>query len=205
MATHMAAIAAATTSAPYTGQAPTPTDWLTYNEFLKRFKMRWISSNNGMEVITRITKMKQMGSVADYNSVFVTTAYDTGLNDAALVPYYRMGLKPTVLRQILSSETFKGMTISEWVDKATMVDDIYQISMGNQRGGTTSSKLKKRRDNNMDINTVKMTKGKGKGIPREKREHLQSEGKCFHCEKKYEPGHMCQKKKEAQRKWNERD
>jgi hypothetical protein len=98
------------------------------------------------------------------------------------------------------------MTVSEWVDKATAVDDIYQISMGNQRGGgNSSSKPKKRRDNDMDVDTVKTTKGKGKGILREKREHLQSEGKCFHCEKKYEPGHMCQKKKEAQKKWNERD
>jgi hypothetical protein len=128
LAAHTAALVAATMAAPYLGQAPTLSTWLTFDSFLARFKTRWILSNNRMEVIAKITKMKQMGSVVDYN-------YDTGLNDMALIPYYRMGLKPA----------------------------------------------------------------------REKWEHLQSEGKCFHCKKEYEPGYMCQKKREAQKKWSEHD
>jgi hypothetical protein len=175
---HNAAVAASTATGPYTGQAPDPSEWLTYANFLSRFRGRWISSNNGMEAIAKIARMKQTGSVADYNSAFVTVAYDTGLNDSALIPYYRMGLKPAVLMRILSSETFKGTTVGEWVDKATEVDDIWQIAMGNRGGGgNNSSKPRKRRDDNMDIDTVKTTKGKGKGISKDKREHLRSEGK----------------------------
>jgi hypothetical protein len=181
-------------------------DWLTYDNFIARFRTRWISSNNGMEAITKIARMKQTGSVADYNSAFITVAYDTGLNDSALIPYYRMGLKPTVLMRILSSETFVGDKINQWIDKATAVDDIWHITMGNKTGGgNNSSKQKKRRDDDMDVDMVKTTKGKGKGIPREKRECLRNEGKCFQCEEKYEPGHMCKKKREAQRTYNNRD
>jgi hypothetical protein len=113
-----------------------------------------------------------------------------------------MGLKPPVLMRILSSETFVGMMIGQWVNKAMVVDNIWQISIGNKGGGSNFSKNKKRKDDDMDIDTVKMTKGKGKGISWSKQEQLQSEGKCFHCKKKYEPGHMCQSKKEAQKKWS---
>jgi hypothetical protein len=201
VAAHNAAVAALTATGPYTRQAPDLSDWLTYDNFLVRFRTRWILSNNGMEAIT-----KQMGSVADYNSAFVTIAYDTGLNDTALIPYYRMGLKPAVLMRILSSETFKGNTITNWVDKATAMDDIWHIAMGNKGGGSSFSKnTKKKRDDDMDVDMVKTTKGKGKGISKDKRERLRSEGKCFQCEKKYEPGHMCQKKKEAQKAYNNRD
>jgi hypothetical protein len=78
--------------------------------------------------------------------------------------------------------------------------------MGNKTGGgNNSSKQRKRRDDDMDVDTVKTTRGKGKGIPKDKRDRLQSEGKCFHCEKKYEPGHMCPKKKEAQKTYNKRN
>jgi hypothetical protein len=169
---HNAAVAASMATGPYTGQAPTPSDWLTYDQFISRFRTRWISSNNGMEAITKITRMKQTGSVADYNSVFVTVAYNTGLGDSALIPYYRMGLKPAVLMRILSSETFVGNTIDQWIDKAMAVDDIWHIAMGNKAGGNNSSKQRKRRDNDMDVDTVKTTRGKGKGIPKDKREHL---------------------------------
>jgi hypothetical protein len=170
---HNAVVAASMATGPYIGQAPDLSDWLTYNQFLSRFRTRWILSNNGMEAITKIARMKQTGSVVDYNSVFVTIAYNTGLNDSVLIPYYRMGLKPAVLMRILSSETFQGNTIDKWIDKATVVDNIWHIAMGNKTGGgNNSSKQKKRRDDNMDVNMVKMTKGKGKGIPREKREHL---------------------------------
>jgi hypothetical protein len=145
LAIHVTAVATATTSAPYTGQAPTLSEWLTFDAFLKRFKARWISSNNRMEAITKIAKVKQMGSVMDYNSAFVTVAYNMGSNDTALIPYYRMGLKPAVLMRILSSETFKGTTIVQWVDKATAVNDIWQIAMGNKGGGSNFSKAKKRK------------------------------------------------------------
>jgi hypothetical protein len=85
------------------------------------------------------------------------------------------------------------------------VDDIWHIAMGNKTGGGNSSKQKKRRDDDMDIDMVKTTKGKGKGISRDKREHLRSKGRCFQCEGKYEPGHMCQKKKEGRRAYNDGD
>jgi hypothetical protein len=115
---HNTAVAASTATSPYTGQAPTPPDWLTYNQFILRFRTRWISSNNGMEVITKIARMKQMGSVVDYNSMFVTVAYDTGLGDSALILYYRMGLKPAVLMRILSLETFVGNTVNQWINSS---------------------------------------------------------------------------------------
>jgi hypothetical protein len=83
LATHATAVAMATMTVPFTGQAPTPSEWLTFDAFLERFKARWISSNNGMEAIIKIAKMKQTGSVADYNSVLVTVAYNTSLNDTA--------------------------------------------------------------------------------------------------------------------------
>jgi hypothetical protein len=118
-----------------------------------------------------------------------------------------MGLKPAVLMRILSSETFKGDTMQQWIDKATTVDEIWHIAMGNKTGGNSSSKQRKRRDDDMDVDTVKTTKGKGKGkgISKDKRERLRSEGKCFQCEAKYEPGHMCSKKKEARKAYNDRD
>jgi hypothetical protein len=83
---HNDAVAASTATGPYTGQAPVPSTGLTYDNFIARFRTRWISSNNGMEVISKIARIKQTGSVADYNSVFVTVAYDTGLQDNALIP-----------------------------------------------------------------------------------------------------------------------
>jgi hypothetical protein len=134
-------------------------DWLTYDQFILRFRTRWILSNNGMEVIAKIARIKQTGSVADYNSTFVTIAYDTGLGDSALIPYYRMGLKSAMLMRILSSETFVGDMIQQWIDKATAVDDIWHIAMGNKTGGgNNSSKQRKRRDDDMDVNAVKTTK-----------------------------------------------
>jgi hypothetical protein len=205
---HNAAVAATTATGPYTGQAPTPSDWLTYDNFIVRFRTRWILSNNGMEAITKIARMKQTGSVTDYNSAFVTVAYNTGLNNNTLIPYYRMGLKSAMLMRILSSEMFVGNMIQQWIDKATAVDDIWHIAMGNKAGGgNNSSKQRKRRDNNMDVDTVKTTKGKGKGkgISKDKRDRLRSEGRCFQCEGKYEPGHMCQKKKEARKAYNDGD
>jgi hypothetical protein len=118
---HNAVVVASTATSPYTGQAPIPSDWLTYNNFIT-----WISSNNGMEAITKIARMKQTGSVVDYNSMFVTIAYDTGLNDSALIPYYRMGLKPAILMRILSSETFVGDKINQWIV-------VYSRGRGNPR------------------------------------------------------------------------
>jgi hypothetical protein len=61
---HNAAVVATTATGPYTGQAPIPSDWLTYKQFIKRFRARWISSNNEMEAIAKIAKIKQTGSVA---------------------------------------------------------------------------------------------------------------------------------------------
>jgi hypothetical protein len=179
---------------------------LSYDKFFGRFRTRWISSNNGMEAITKIARIRHMGSVADYNSTFVAIAYDTGLGDNTLIPYYRMGLKPAVLMRILSSETFVGDKLQQWIDKATAVDKIWHIAMGNKMGNG-SSKQKKRRDDDMDVNMVRTTKGKGKGkgISKNKRERLRNEGKCFQCEGKYEPRHMCSKKKEARKAYNDGD
>jgi hypothetical protein len=203
---HNAAVAASTATGPYTGQAPIPSTKLSYTEFIGRFRTRWISSNNGMEAISKIAKIKQTGSVVDYNSVFVTVAYDTGLEDSALIPYYRMGLKPAVLMRILSSETFVGDEMQQWIDKAMAVEEIWQIAMGNRTAKESSSfKQRKRRNDDMDIDTVKTTKGKGKGISKEKRDRLRSEGRCFQCEGRYEPGHMCSKKKEARKAYNDGD
>jgi hypothetical protein len=58
--------------------------------------------------------------------------------------------------RILSSETFKGNTITDWVDKATAVDDIWHITMGNKGGGggNNFSKTKKRKDNDMDVDNT---------------------------------------------------
>jgi hypothetical protein len=172
---HNTVVAASTATSPYTGQAPDPSDWLTYGNFLARFRTRWILSNNGMEAITKIAKMKQTGSVADYNSVFVTVAYDTGLDDTALIPYYRMGLKPTILMRILSLESFKGNTITEWVDKAMAVNDIWHIAMGNKTGGGSNfSKTKKRRDNDMSTTQSKQPKERGRAFPKKKGNALEA-------------------------------
>jgi hypothetical protein len=50
----------------------------------------------------------------------------------------------------------------------------------------------------MDVDEVK-TYAPKKGLTKEKRERLTSEGKCWHCYGRWEPGHSCLKKREAQK------
>src|SRR5713226_1148579 len=194
-------VAAATTATPPTPIPPIPAA-LTWVHFADSFNKRWVPANRTINALSKIANIKQRGSVEDYIADFLTIAYDTGLDNTVLVTFFRNGLNNMTLRTILNS-SFTGTTLETWLEKAKEVDTNFQSTKGNigTKGSFGSKKFSKSRpcqDDAMDVDAIR-TKGPKKGVTKEKRERLAKEGKCFQCFGKWEPGHMCEKKKEAQR------
>ena len=182
--------------------APMTPITLTWAGFAAAFKARWIPANNVLDAISKIAKLTQKGTVEDYIAEFLTLAYDTGLTDDPLLSFFKNGLNQAVLRTILNGD-FKGTTVEEWMERAKQIDANFHSTGGKSRGGNFRNIDKKqpcrqRADDEMDVDSVRV-RSSTKGLTKEKRERFQKEGKCWHCHGKWEPGHMCTKKREAQR------
>jgi hypothetical protein len=200
-ANHLAAIATAAAAVPPTPAPATPVA-LTWAGFRDAFRARWIPANNTLDAISKIAKLTQKGTVEDYIAEFLTLGYDTKLGDAPLLSFFKNGLNQMVLRTILNGD-FSGTTIGEWMERAKAVDANFHSTGGKARGGFRRNEKKPTRgraDDEMEVDEVRV-KGPKVGLTREKRERLSKSGKCWHCFGAWEPGHMCTKKNEAQKKY----
>jgi hypothetical protein len=136
--------------------------------------------------------------VADYVAQFLTTAYDTGLMNQALVPYFRIGLLAPVLRQVLNNRTFTRTTVEEWITEVTLINDVFQVSKENIWGkGIT------RTSNTMDVDTVKKAQTFTKKVP--DRDTCREKGLCWHCGAKYDLEHSCKKGREVKDKYHKQE
>src|SRR5216684_4227935 len=113
---------------------------LTWAHFGTQFKARWIPANSAINAVAKIASIKQRGSVEDYIAEFLTIAYDTGLDSAVLVTFFKNGLNNMTMRTILNS-TFTGITLEAWMEKAKEIDANYQTTKGSSGSkGNASSK-----------------------------------------------------------------
>ncbi|KAI5114868.1 hypothetical protein M0805_007796 [Coniferiporia weirii] len=98
----------------------------TWDDFVTDFKTTFITTDNTNEAQQALIKLKQTGTVDDFNNQFQSLATRSGISSPeALIALYQAGLTLALLKTIYNRDTMPA-TITEWYKAASRSDNIYR-------------------------------------------------------------------------------
>jgi len=95
--------------------------WRTYNEFLTAVQCRFGDVDSNYTARHKLEKLKQMGSVEEYNTEFSKYAKKIGFSDEDLADRYQKGLSDRILQSIYNLKNLPD-TLVKWANHALHFD-----------------------------------------------------------------------------------
>jgi len=148
-----------------------------WEAFVRLFKGAWKGTHTTAEAQVKLQHIYQGNrGVEEYYTEFRLLALDSQLRDDALLIFFKKGLKEVIKRRIFDSGTLPR-TLTEWVERARIIDQAWKESELDRRGSGWKSAPGK----------IRYAEEKRKRLPDDEYQKRRKEGLCYKCGNK---GHL---------------